>query len=133
MRESEEHKKGKKVVRYCTNKVPNQIKIKELLKGNTYAINYLSIYMYLYAASDDYANMTTIFKYAYLNENQNSFKIYDKIMSSAGFESENFNKEKDIKSLKCPYCNGSLIEKVGKSGSFVPCDNYKKCKFSFLI
>ncbi|QAS59619.1 topoisomerase DNA-binding C4 zinc finger domain-containing protein [Clostridium septicum] len=38
-----------------------------------------------------------------------------------------------LRDLKCPYCNGNLVERYGRYGSFVSCNNYPKCKFTFQV
>ncbi|MEA4832964.1 MAG: topoisomerase DNA-binding C4 zinc finger domain-containing protein [Oscillospiraceae bacterium] len=31
---------------------------------------------------------------------------------------------------KCPKCDGILVERHGKNGSFIGCSNYPKCRFT---
>ncbi|EJT5912893.1 competence protein CoiA family protein [Clostridium perfringens] len=123
---------NREVIRYCDGKIPYSVKVKEALKDNKYSINYLIRYMSMYASSDDYSNITTIFKYAYLEGNVSAFRIYDEIMSSAGFKSETFFEDRE-KNIKCPYCKGKLVKKWGQFGEFISCSNYPNCKFSFSI
>ncbi|HFE9682771.1 TPA: competence protein CoiA family protein [Clostridium perfringens] len=117
-------------VRYYTGGVYKQKTIKEALKGKKSAIYDLVDYFAWKANTDDFINLKTIFKYAYLKGNKNSFKIYDYIMSESGFESEKFD---NIKDIKCPYCNGILSKRYGRYGFYVSCSNYKKCNFKFLV
>lgn len=37
--------------------------------------------------------------------------------------------KQDIDSNICPRCGGKLVEKTGKYGKFLGCENYPKCKF----
>ena len=41
--------------------------------------------------------------------------------------------EDEINNGTCPRCNGYLIERTGKYGSFYGCSNYPKCKFTKKI
>ena len=83
--------------------------------------------------SDDFKIITTIYNYSFLKGNIEAKNIYEEIMNRAGFPVDNFNNNESIDKLKCPYCNGNLIEKYGKFGAFTSCENYPKCKFSFNI
>lgn len=38
--------------------------------------------------------------------------------------------DNEVKSGKCPRCDGILVERKGKYGSFYGCSNYPKCKFT---
>ncbi|MFX1479871.1 MAG: type I DNA topoisomerase [Promethearchaeota archaeon] len=39
--------------------------------------------------------------------------------------------EKQKNYPKCPNCNGDLIKRTGKFGTFLGCSNYPNCKFTF--
>jgi hypothetical protein len=41
--------------------------------------------------------------------------------------------ENEIKAGKCPRCDGVLVERKGKYGSFMGCSNYPKCKFTSKV
>jgi len=38
--------------------------------------------------------------------------------------------EQKINNNICPWCNGTLILRQGKYGTFEGCSNYPKCKFT---
>lgn len=38
------------------------------------------------------------------------------------------NKKETV--IKCPYCDGELIKKVGKYGNYLGCSRYPKCKYT---
>lgn len=122
--------KDRNKVQYYTGKVFKQKEINQALKGNIYAINNLTRYIAWDASTDDYKNMTTIFKYAYSNGNKNAFKIYDRIVSAIEDNVEHFNENEKV---RCPYCNGRLIKRYSRYGFYVSCSNFSECKFKFSI
>lgn len=118
-------------IQYFKGNIKYKRKIKEAAVGNKEAIDSLISFMIYYAGSQDYKIITLIFKYLYLKGSDEAFNVYSNIMKKSGFDGEVFEKDMSLKELKCPYCNGNLVEKYGKYGSFVSCSNYPKCKFTF--
>ncbi|MDM0797427.1 competence protein CoiA family protein [Clostridium perfringens] len=123
------HKERNKF-QYYTGKIFKQKEINKALKGNIQAINNLTRYIAWDASTDDYKNMTTIFKYAYSNGNKNAFKIYDRIVSAIEDNVDHFNENEEV---RCPYCNGRLIKRYSRYRFYVSCSNFSECNFKFSI
>ncbi|HAT4125492.1 TPA: hypothetical protein I9Z60_001852 [Clostridium perfringens] len=123
-------RKERNKTKYYTGKVFKQKEINKALKGNIQAINNLTRYIAWDASTDDYKNMTTIFKYAYSNGNKNAFKIYDRIVSAIEDNVDRFNENEEV---RCPYCNGRLIKRYSRYGFYVSCSNFSECNFKFSI
>lgn len=119
--------------RYCDKVIPYLKNVKYSLGGDRRALEAISRYLMSSGGSDDFKIITTIYNYSFLKGNIEAKNIYEEIMNRAGFPVDNFNNNESIDKLKCPYCNGNLIEKYGKFGAFTSCENYPKCKFSFNI
>lgn len=68
--------------------------------------------------------------------------VYDSLLSSNIDSRENRkqhvrnvkatirNRKEVISSGRCPRCNGELVKRQGKYGSFYGCSNYPKCKYT---
>lgn len=119
--------------KYCTTYKKYTKTIKDAANGNKPTINNLISFMINDAGSQDYKNITLIFKYLYSKGRNEIFNIYKNIMESSGFEGEIFEKNTKSKDLKCPYCNGNLVERNGMYGPFASCNNFPKCKFRFSL
>lgn len=121
------------IERYCTSNNRYSYKIKESINNNSGSINDLTKFMIYNAGSQDYKNITLMFKYIYLTGEEKALEIYTQIMREAVIEPDIFDNKQSLQELKCPYCDGDLIRRYGKYGPFVSCGNYPKCKFSFQV
>lgn len=125
--------KSEPTIQYFKGNIKYKRKIKEAVVGNKESIDSLISFMIHYAGSQDYKVITLIFKYIYLKGSDRALNVYIDIMKKSGFGGDVFEKNMPLRDLKCPYCNGNLVERYGRYGSFVSCNNYPKCKFTFQV
>ena len=50
------------------------------------------------------------------------------IESKESWEKETIKSDRKIE--LCPYCNGYLVNRIGRYGRFIGCSNFPKCKYS---
>jgi len=117
--------------KYFNGNISYKTKLKNAINGDESAIKATARHFMEWGCSDDFKIITFICRYHYLNGNKKVKEVYEKIMAEAGFVSEDLGVNDDKKHLECPFCKGKLNKKYGKYGSFVSCNNYPECKFSF--
>src|SRR5690606_23836881 len=78
--------------------------------------------------------LKTIYKYDEINISEhNKQQIASKICSNnlnVKAKGKNRNIENSVPKINCPQCEGVLVERYGKYGSFYGCSNYPACKFT---
>lgn len=117
--------------KYFNGNISYKTKLKNAMNGDESAIKATARHFIEWGCSDDYKIITFICRYHYLKGNKKVKEVYEKIMTEAGFASEDLEVKDDKRHLECPFCKGKLNQKYGKYGSFVSCSNYPECKFSF--
>ena len=117
--------------KYFNGNILYKTKLKNAINGDESAIKATARHFIEWGCSDDYKIITFICRYHYLNGNKKVKEVYEKIMTEAGFASEDLGVDDSKKHSECPFCKGKLNKKYGKYGSFVSCSNYPECKFSF--
>jgi competence CoiA-like predicted nuclease len=117
--------------KYFNGNISYKTKLKNAMNGDESAIKATARHFIEWGCSNDYKIITFICRYHYLNGNKKVKEVYEKIMTEAGFASEDLEVKDGLKHLECPFCKGKLNQKYGKYGSFVSCSNYPECKFSF--
>ncbi|EES49362.1 competence protein CoiA family protein [Clostridium botulinum] len=117
--------------KYFNGNISYKTKLKNAMNGDESAIKATARHFIEWGCSDDYKIITFICRYNYLKGNKKVKEVYEKIMTEAGFASEDLELKDYKKHLECPFCKGKLNQKYGKYGSFVSCSNYPECKFSF--
>ena len=70
---------------------------------------------------------------AVLTKTLTHFKANEKMIGESLFEATRETDRKMAHVGKCPICDGSLMLKRGKYGSFIACDKYPKCSITFKL
>lgn len=59
----------------------------------------------------------------------NTSSYQTRIEHISSIRSEIYEKHEKIKNGICPKCGGILVERKGKYGKFIGCNNYPKCRY----